>query len=493
MGERGMRILGLVLALAMGLAPLAGCSVNPATGQSSFTAFMGEDEERKVGSTEHPKILKQFGGAYADENLSRYVDGVGQKLAKLSEMPNLKFTFTVLNDDLVNAFALPGGYVYITRGLLVLAENEAEVAGVLGHEIGHVTARHTAQRYSSGIVAGIGAAVVGAVVGSQAVADLAGYGAQAWLQGFSREQEMEADQLGVRYMTRAGYDPQGMATFFRKLQLHTKLQAQLARKQDTSEQFNIMATHPRTGDRIAQAIQLAKANQVANPMVGREMYLRQIDGLVFGDDPGQGIRKGRDFIHPDLDLAFTVPPGFHMFNSATQLVAKGADGATIVFDDERKRQDFGRLSMARYLTDVWAPRQRLNGVESLEVNGLEAATGTTRARTDKGAVDLRLVAVRHPKGIFRFLFITPPAQTDRLATEFRRTTYSFHRLTEAERRAAQPVRIRLATVKAGETPQTFAERMTVDEKRFEWFELLNRDLADEPLKPGVQVKVVAPR
>lgn len=150
-----------VVALGLAAFSLGGCSTNPATGSQSFTAFMSPDKEVEVGRDEHPKILKQYGGELEDPKLRAYVDGVGQRLAQQSELPELRFTFTVLNSDITNAFALPGGYVYVTRGLLSLASNEAELAGVLGHEIGHVTARHTAQRYSRAVATGIAAAAVG--------------------------------------------------------------------------------------------------------------------------------------------------------------------------------------------------------------------------------------------------------------------------------------------------------------------------------------------
>lgn len=176
---------------------LAGCTVNPATGESSFTAFMSPEDELRVGREQHPKILREFGGSYDHARANAYVDTVGQKLARVSDLPNLRFTFTVLDSDVVNAFALPGGYIYISRGLLALANTEAELAGVLAHEIGHVTARHSAQRYSSAVVAGLGTALLGVVAGG-AVAQLGEQGAAVYLQSYSRDQEFEADILGDR-------------------------------------------------------------------------------------------------------------------------------------------------------------------------------------------------------------------------------------------------------------------------------------------------------
>ncbi|MBL4613747.1 MAG: M48 family metalloprotease [Magnetovibrio sp.] len=208
------RLIGLLPALLA----VAACSANPATGKQSFTGFMSPAKELQVGAEEHPKMVKQFGGQFDDQDWPKYVREIGQELASYSEMPELPWTFTVLNDTQVNAFALPGGYVYITRGLLALASDEAEMAGVLSHEIGHVTARHTAQRYSSTMATNLGLQVLGVLsnaAGVPGAENIAAVGANLALKSYSRDQELESDMLGVRYMTRAGYDPDAMASFSR--------------------------------------------------------------------------------------------------------------------------------------------------------------------------------------------------------------------------------------------------------------------------------------
>jgi predicted Zn-dependent protease len=474
---------------------LGGCAVNPATGQESFTAFMSPQEELKVGRDEHPKILKQFGGAYDDPNLGAYIAGITQALTRVTETPKLAFTVTVLNDDEINAFALPGGYVYITRGILALADNEAEVAGVLAHEIGHVVARHTAQRYSQAMTANLGLTILG-VLGSaygvpRGVGDLASFGAQAYLQSFSREQELEADMLGVRYMTRVGYDPNALTSFFRKLQAHTRLKAAEAGKTDGGDGHNIMSTHPRTADRITQAIRLAKVTRVANPWLGRDTYLANIDGMTFGDDPSQGIRRGRVFSHPGLRFAFKVPPDFTIFNSPEQVVARGPGGAVVAFDMADKKTARRARGMQAYLVRGWGAKLSLTGVETLNVNGMEAATGQARAQTRKGPRDLRLVAIRGgPDRIFRFLFLTPANLTARLGTELRKTTYSFRRLSEGEARSIRPLRLKVVTVRSGHSPRSLAARMPFPRFRLEWFETLNGLKRGQPLFAGQKVKIV---
>ncbi len=490
-----MNCLVRTVALSLPLLALAGCTVNPATGKQSFTTFMSPADEVAVGREEHPKILEQSGGAYGDRNFGAYVRTIGQSLARVSETPNLSYTFTVLNDPKVNAFAVPGGYVYVTRGLLALADNEAEMAGVLAHEIGHVAARHTAERYSQAVAANLGLTVLG-VLGSAAgvpasVGTLASFGAQAYLQSFSREQELEADMLGVRYMTRAGYDPRAMISFFRKLQGHDALEAALSGKREAADRFHIMSTHPRTADRIAHAIELARVSPAANPRVGRDAYLARIDGMVFGDAPKQGIRRGRLFVHPDLRIRFTVPPDFVMFNSPGRVLARGPGGSAIAFDMKRGPAAERVRSLPSYLVRDWGNRLSLKAVEKITVNGMEAATGRDRLQTRDGPRDVRLLAIRErPDRIYRFIFLTPPSLTARLANEFKRTTYSFRRLSPREAAAIRPLRLSVVTVRTGDTAAALAARMPLGKFNLAWFETLNGLRRGQPLVPGTTVKVV---
>ncbi len=484
-----------LLALAGPLLALAGCSVNPATGEQSFTAFMSRADEMEIGKKEHPKILKEFGGAYADRDLAAYVRNIGVALAQVSEVPDMPYTFTVLNTDNVNAFALPGGYIYITRGLLALADNEAEMASVLAHELGHVTARHMAERYSKAVATNIGLTLLGALGSAAGVPSelgrLASYGTQAYLQSFSREQELQADMLGVRYMSRLGFDPNAAVRFLGKLKAHTKLEAALAGHPEDAERSNIMSTHPRTTERIQQAIRLAQVAPVANPRVGRGDYIARVDGMLFGDDPKQGVRAGRVFSHPGMGFRFEVPPGFVMFNSPARLVARGADGAVIVFDMETPKKAKTFDDVLVYLTRPWGRELSLKDVQRIEVNGLNCATGLGSASILEGTRDLRLVAIHETRErIFRFAFITPPAATARLARDLQRTTFSFRRLSPEEAAAIRPLRLRFVVVEDGDTAASLAARMPFEKFALEWFETLNGLQRGEPLVAGSVVKTV---
>ncbi len=456
---------------------VAACSVNPATGERNFTGLMSPQQELQVGREQHPQILAKFGGSYDDATVGAYVDRIGQSLARQSDLPNLAFTFTLLDSDVVNAFALPGGYVYVSRGLLALATSEAELAGVLSHEIGHVTARHSAQRYSQSVVAGLGSAILGAVVGGE-LGQVAQYGASAYLQSYSRGQEFEADQLGVRYLARAGYDTAAMASFLAKLQAQSALEARASGQPDPAARFNIMSTHPRTADRVQAAAASANATPVPNPRRGVSDYLRTIDGLAYQGSRAQGFIRDNRFIHTGLGFQFEVPEGFKLSNDPARVVARTNDGAVIIFDTPDK--PFAG-SLTSYLRDEWATQLNLTDLETLDINGFPAATASAVITNSNGTVDVRPLAIRFSDSqIFRFLFLTPQDQTAGLSEPLRRTTFSFRRLSAREQNTLRPLAIRLATVGAGDNVAGLAQRMALPELQEDWFRVING------LPPGTQ-------
>ena len=231
--------LRLFCGLALLVPLLAACATAPGTGRTIFTGGLSEEGEADLGRQEHPKVVAQYGGAYNDPELARYVSSVGDFLVKTSERPELDFTFTILDTPIVNAFALPGGYIYVTRGLLSLSNSEAELAGVLGHEIGHVTARHTAERYGQAVAANVAGLGLGVLLGGGA-AQASGALSGLLIRSYSRDQEFESDMLGGRYLARAGYDTAAMAGFLTQLQAHSRLEAQLAGQPEKADAFDIM-------------------------------------------------------------------------------------------------------------------------------------------------------------------------------------------------------------------------------------------------------------
>jgi predicted Zn-dependent protease len=483
--------LGKVFATLLALAApplLAGCATSPATGRTFFTGGMSVEDEARLGREEHEKIVPQFGGAYENAALNTYVSSIGTLLAKTSELPNQQFTFTVLDSPIVNAFALPGGYVYVTRGLMALADTEAELAGVLAHEIGHVAARHSAERYGQTVAANLAGVGLGVLLGSSAVADTFGSASAVVLRSFSRDQENEADQLGVRYLARAGFDTRAMAGFLEKLLADSHLEAEIVGQPGKADDFNIMQTHPRTADRIQHAIAEAGTKPVKDPIVGRDIYLSKIDGLLYGDDPEQGFIRGRRFLHPKLRFAFEVPDGFRLSNSANRVIAVNPNGAAILFDQASEPSS---TAMPAYLTQVWAKGVTLQGVEAITINGLAAATGQITVDSRGGPRDLRLVAIRYDdKTIYRMLFVMPPKLAAEMSRPLRETTYSFRKLSTAEAAALKPWRLTLHKVRPGETAAALAERMPVADYRLQRFLVLNGLGEGTPLTVGSSVKII---
>ncbi len=475
------------LAVATGLL-VGGCVIDPATGERSLGQLLTREDELAVGRDEHPRVVRQFGGEYRDLALARYVDQIGQGIARLSDTPDIAFSFTVLNSPIVNAFALPGGFVYVTRGLLALAGNEAELASVLAHEIGHITARHAAQRHQR--AARPPAAAPGAKIDGGAAGELApGQDPAAYVQGYSREQELEADTLGIRYLARAGYDPAAMSTFLARLDAQARLDAALmGLPADQADQMSFTATHPRTADRVQAAAQRAGELGAPRRPLDPDSYLKRIDDILYSDDPDQGFVRGATFLHPRLRFRFDVPAGFRLFNSAQRVIARNPQEALILFDSARRSAG---MSVADYLIGVWSRDLSLAGTEKIQINGFAAATGWTRVETNRGPRDLRLVAIQFDENtIYRFTFITPPTLTDSLSLDLRRTTYSFRALTQDEAAGLRPLRLQVVRVREGDTVASLSSRLPLTDGREDTFRTLNGLARQDELKPDQLVKII---
>jgi predicted Zn-dependent protease len=465
---------------------LSGClSTNAATGRSSFTGGYSPQDDMQLGAQEHPKMLEAFGGEYDDKRLQDYVTMLGLRLARFTEYQQFNYRFTLLNSPIVNAFALPGGYVYVSRGLLSLASNEAELAGVLAHELGHVNARHTAERLGAQQLAGIGviASAIGASLLGLPANDIAQIGqtiATLAIQSYSREQELESDTLGIRYMSRAGYNPEAMVTFLASLREQSQLEARAKGLPPGSvDEYNIMATHPRTADRVREAQTAAQVARPDNARTGREEYLGFINGMLFGDDPTEGIIINRRFVHPTMRFEFTVPDGFRMQNAPDKVVASDAAGGAVVFDIAPVRT---AGDLRAYVASEWVPNARVQDLALIDVNGLSGATGRAVGQTRQGAVDVRLVALRRDaSSVYRLAFLSPRARTVALDEPFRRTTYSFRRISESEAADVKPLRIRVRAAEPGESVEQLAAPLPYGALNPEWFRVLN-DLA-----PGAPV------
>lgn len=468
--SRPLAAILLGVALALGGAGLQACSTNPATGERAFTLLSAEDE-RRLGAEQHPKVVAEFGGTYDDPAVQAYVSGIGAALLAGSEHAGAAFTFTVLDSPVVNAFALPGGYIYVTRGLMALADSEAELAGVIGHEIGHVTARHGAQQHGRSVLVGLGSVLAGVLLGDRNLAQATNTVGGLILRGYSREQEFEADSLGLRYLSRAGYHPDAMASFLAKLRDKSKLDAEILGTGADPDEASLMATHPRTIDRVKEAEAGAIGTGPRGGRIEREAYLRRLDGMLYDDSPDQGYVRGRRFVHPTLRFEFSVPPDFVLVNGTTAVKARAPNGAVILFDSARSEPG---LAMPNYVAQRWGRRLALTELTRFEVNGMAAATGVTRVSTQGGPVDLRLVAIDGGDGrIYRFLFGTPADDTARQTPDLQRTAFSFRRISEAEAARERPLRLRLREARPGDTVARLAQSMPEGPHAEARFRLLN--------------------
>ncbi len=464
---------------------LTGCSTNPATGEKQFTALMSPSQEMQVGAQEHSKIIKQY-GIYKDKKLQDYVSGIGKKIVQYTERPEVDYKFYLLDNPMINAFALPGGYIYVTRGLLALANSEAELASVLAHETGHITARHSAERYSRGVVTSLGAMVLSTAIGSSGVSQALGLGSELYMKSYSRGQEAQADSLGIRYLSRSGYTPKAMAGFLRNLQADSALQAMIDKKKRNDGGY--FSTHPATAERVSKTVVEARQYAAAQDVENREQYLRMIDGLVYGDSAAQGFVRENNFYHPEIGFKFSVPDNYKIINQPSQIIAAAKNGSVIIFDIAPNN---GRLSPMAFLKDVWMKGEAVSGAQDIIVNGMRAATASFRGFVKGVPMQIRLVAIKwSDTRIVRFQIAIPdnisPAQLD----EIKKSTYSFKRLSEKERRFLRPYRIKIIVAKAGDNVAKLSGRMVQGDYKEQRFRVLNGLASKEEVVSGKLYKIV---
>ena len=446
------------------------------------------EAERRQGAEAHPQLLQQFGGAYQGPQAD-YVRRVGQKIALQSGYAERgqDYTVTLLNSNANNAFAVPGGYVYITRQLLALMNNEAELAFVMGHEVAHVAARHSQKRQNRSALSGLGAAILGAVTGSNIVGSIANAGAQVYTLGYSRGQETESDSLGVRYLARAGYDPMASTTILAALGAQTSLEARLAGQGDASTP-TWLSTHPASADRVAR---VRREAQALLPLAGarvtnRDTFLDSINGMPYDDDVEQGIIEGSSFRHPGLKMAFVAPSGFVLQNSPEAVT--GARGTQGRFQFSGGRPGNGE-SLSAYSARVWQASgvQNAPRVETRTINGIQMGLSTVRTRAGNAQVDATLAVYSWANDAWYQMLMIAPAGQD---PGFSSLINSVRRLSAQEVAAIKGRRVTVVRVQAGDTVQSLANRMAYDDDRLARFTILNGIEANARLVPGTRVKLI---
>lgn len=477
--------------LALGAAPLAlaGCVGGAAIPSASTPITQTEAQQ---GAEYHPQFLAEFGGAMSGPQAT-YVEQVGKNIAVQSGLGNARESFTVslLNSPVHNAFAVPGGYIYTTRQLVTLMNNEAELAGVLGHEVGHVAARHsqrrqqTAQRNSIlGVLGAIGSSIL---LGDSGVGETLSkgflQGSQLLTLSFSRSQELEADDLGIQYLAKAGYDRRAMGTVLASLAAQNALDARIQGRDASVPEW--ASTHPDPASRVQSA--LAKAGADGGGVTNRDTFLTRIDGMLYGDDPAQGLIEGSTFIHPELRLAFTAPQGFYMVNGARAVSIQGQAGQAQMtlapYNGDLEtyvRQQFTALGGK---DSTLAPAQ----MQRTTVNGLPAAYGTARVANGNSQVDVTVFAYEFARDrAYHFAVIAPAGQSGTFNAMFQ----SMRRITQSEATSVVPKKMQVVTVARGDTVASLARRMDYTSAQEERFRVLNALSSGATLTPGQKVKLV---
>ncbi len=480
-------LTGVILGLGLG-----SCATNPVTGNRDV-AVVSEKGEIEQGRKAHEEVIK-FYGVYEDQALQDYVNEIGQRLARNSHRPDLEWHFTVVDADDINAFALPGGYIYITRGIMAYLNSEAELAAVIGHEIGHVTARHSVRQQSQGLLAGIlgmGAAIF---TGSQAVADLANIGGQAVLRGYGRDMELEADKLGAEYLAKTGYSPQAIIDVVGVLKNQEVFEIDLARAEGREPRVyhGVFSTHPSADARLQQAVQVVgdPGNSGAG-RVGREDYFQHIEGLSVGSSKAQGIVRDNRFYHSSLGITVAFPRDWVVLNQRNRLLAhtRGQDSFLQITIADRPEDLSPREFLAKELGRV-----RLSAGEDMTVDGKEgyAAIAASGSPLDQGAGPVRYVAIYRDKSVYMFAAASRSSHNGVPAADriFLSTVQTLRGLRPTEFPLTEPNRIHIMQADASTRMATLARSAPIPKYPEQILRLMNDLYPNKEPVPGQLVKIV---
>jgi predicted Zn-dependent protease len=485
-GGLSARLREAVAALLLATA-LVGCAANghPDEQLASLPDLTKPADPNPATQREHQRILLAYGGAYQNPRVEALISKTVDRLVAASERPDLHYKVTILNSPAINAFALPNGHLYVTRGLVALANDTSELASVLSHEMAHVIARHAAIREDQIRIAALRSRVATDLFNDPQMGALALAKSKIALATFSRGQELEADGIGVGISSRAGFDAYGGVRFLGAMERTAELKPAAGALAADPKYLDFLSSHPATPDRIK--VTQANARQYSGPGRGerdRAEYLSSIDGLVYGEDPSEGFVRGRRFLHPRLGFVFTAPEGFALDNTSQAVLGMDAGG------NDALRLDVVQVSadqrLTDYLTSGWIENVDPTTVRDISINGFATATGV--AKSDQWS--FQLYALRFGSDVYRFIFATkqPSPEKDQA---FRASIDSFRRMTPAEIQTAKPLRVQVITVKASDTPELLAGQMAVQDRALERFLILNGLQPSDHLKPGDQVKVVS--
>jgi predicted Zn-dependent protease len=483
-----------VAAALLAALAVTGCATNPVSGRPNVV--MGTTQgEKETSRRYYEQIIKAY-GLYEDQALQDYVQMVGAKVAKNSHLPDWDFKFTVLDDDSVNAFTTGGGYVYVHRGLLSYMTSEAELAGVLGHEIGHVTARHPARRQTRGVLASVLATGAAIMTGSSAVAQLANIGAEAWLQGYGRENEMEADRLGLEYMTKTGYRPEAFGEVFKVFKAQESFELQRAKDEGREPQLyhGVFSSHPAPDARMVQAAKGA-AEIATEPEGGwidnRDAYMRAIDGLPYGSSRAQGIVRDNRFYHADMGITLAFPRAWTIENQRDRILAytKNKDAVMQITTAPKPEKKGPREFLLEQLKGA-----SISKGEAITVNDMDGYTLVTRRGSplDGGEGPVRWAVLYRDKSAFLFGGASRSGASGLPADDglFQSSIQTMRSLKPSEYPLAQPYRIKIIKATEQTKLDDYVKAVPVEKYKKEELLLLNGLYPNGKVKAGEYLKVV---
>lgn len=482
-GERavGIRFIAQLTLLALVVA----CATNPVTRRRELT-LMSESQEIAVGRDADLQVRQEM-GLSNDPELQRYISAIGQRMAKISERPALPWQFAVVDQPAVNAFAIPGGFIYITRGILPFLDNEAELAGVIGHEIGHVTARHSVQQYTRQIGGTLGLTALGIFVpAARPFGDVAGAGLGVLFLKYGRDDERQSDALGARYASTVGYDPAGVPAFLSTIGRLDEAAG------DRKGVPNFLSTHPDPLSRVEEIQPLVRELRAGRTSLAlnRDAFMQRVDGIIYGDSPEQGLVRGSAFLHPVLRFRLDFPTNWEIANSAAQVVAKAPDrDAFMLLQLVQKPQ-------GRTVQDVAIDSMTRAGFRAVEgqrttINDLDAFIGVYRGQIEGlGEVAMRAAHIAHAGNIYMVGGLVPPQAFNTADRTFTGSIRSFRALSASEAESIRPHRIDLHTVRAGDTWDSLAERSGGAIKAATLAVMNNAAPGSQP-QPGTRIKIVA--
>jgi|TARA_B110001454_G_scaffold165530_1_gene155295 predicted Zn-dependent protease len=461
----------------------SGCSVNPVTGQKDFV-MMSENQEISLGKKYHAQVLQQT-PSYKDQELQDYVQGIGDSLSIKSHRPNLFYRFTVLDSPEINAFALPGGYIYINRGLMAYLSSEEELAAVLGHEIGHVTARHSVRQYSQSQLLGILSTAVQMNSGRTA-GDIVGVASGALLAGYGREMELEADELGAKYIHQDGYSTDGMMSVLSVLKNQEIYSKELAKErgQEPRNYHGVFASHPSNDKRLKEILEeVSKAYRQVDIKKTTD-YVEKINEMVYGDSEESGVRKGNEFFHKDLDLYLASPQDWEIINTSKNIIFR-APYSKAMLNVSLEDLNF-RESPKEYMKRV---ASNFSEGTELEINGYKGYACVVRERTGQ----IRRLAVLFREGkVYQFVGYLDEEEKDfqQYDPAFMQIINSLDRLDKRGRAMSKPLRIKRYIVRQGDTYKKLANNSAISYNAEEQLRLLNGDYPDQALVVGQVIKLV---